>query len=120
MGYSFPPLVVNVTVNTNAVANTNTTHTLLAAPGAGKAYRIVGYRVAGVPAGTGNVRSELQGAGVTGSIAHMQYPPGGSDDWHAPDPGVQLAANEALQEIDSSNVVSQNLRMIVYYYLDTV
>jgi hypothetical protein len=117
--YNSPPSVADLTVNTNAAPNTTNTVTVIPAAGAGFAIRVAGIRIAGLPNGTGKLRGQFIDS-LGGTIAHLQFQPGSSDECMFPEPGVQISNNGALQVLESSDVATQNLRMSVYYYVDAV
>lgn len=119
MGYPQPPRSVFFSANTNGVANTDTTHTLVASPGAGFGLRVSFIGMSYAPNNTGNV--ELRNS-VAGEFQHCMQcgPTGPSSQLLIPGPGFALGAATALRTVSRSNVITQAFRVAVYYYIDTL
>lgn len=117
--YSRPPNVDLVAFNTNAAANTDTTTTILAAPGAGLRYRIAFIDVFYNQSVTGVTRHQFS-AGPWG--CSIGAPGQGGDSRHKnfPEPGITLAANTALTDTHASSVATQGMRVVVGYYIDRI
>jgi hypothetical protein len=117
MAYTQLPASVFLALTTNGVANTDTTHTLVAAPGVGQRLRVsaLGYSYAPANTGVVELRSGLAGNLFFGLDAG---PTGPGAELIIPEPGYALAGNQALTGISRSNVITQAFRVWVYYYTE--
>lgn len=114
---SWPPLditAIRALVTTNVAANTVTTHTLLAAPGADWRYRVWGWAANSIQttaAGTG-FRALL----ITGATRDVIAFVGVSGRQHQlPASGIALLDNQALQIDSVCSAASQPLDLVAYY-----
>jgi hypothetical protein len=118
--YAKPPLLLYAQKTTNAAANTPTNGNLLAAPGGGFAYRVVGLHLAPQysNAGAGQVQVRRGGAADLWVLSWVgaAAPP----DVSIPEPGYQLPENEPLAFLDVAAVVNQVYNLTVLYFLDPV
>ena len=118
--YDRPPMVVIIALSFPSGAYA--TAPILAAPGAGLAYRIVGVHVIaweGIAAGTaidGLVRS-TSGAPVGWVMVNATSP---TDSLPIPGPGIQLPVNDGLEINAAANVATNVIRLSVSYYIDAV
>lgn len=119
--YESPPLFasLHIAATTGGPAN----NTLLAAPGAGTAYRIVGLWASTERGNTAGVVIELA----------FEDTVGGTDLWHValcasaglgadhivlPGPGILLGANDLLNVTSTATAITQGCDVGVYYYID--
>jgi hypothetical protein len=122
--YVRPPLVLFTSFTTNAVINTDTTTIIIPGPGAGLANRVVGIKFFANQSVTGVVRLAVQGAtfgffygDTIGALAAGGGSPAG---YNFPEPGILLPANDNVSVVHAATVVSQAMRVAIYYYIDTL
>ena len=114
--YNQPPLVASDPGT--ALAAGNVTTTLVAAPGAGFAIRVVGVNAGINRLSTGIVDVTVNG--VPWRCLGLQLTGRSGDQWTLPEPGVQLAANTALSVTYSSSAAAGTGFAVVLYYIDSV
>lgn len=113
-------LTAHVAITTNAVANTQQSDALLAAPGAGTRYRLWGVSMAPKPNNTGAIRSLIRETGsttiraVSGINAAL-----GQFEWFGPN-GIECGTNQAIENRNDSNVASQPFNCMIYYSIETL
>jgi hypothetical protein len=120
MGYQTPPSVATILPATVAVA---TDTTVIAAPGAGTALRLVGGMLYVNRAVTGIVDAALtNGAAgaVIAALAGLSVAGKPGDQIVLPEPGYQLSLNTALVLNHIASAAVGSIRLVVYYYIDTV
>lgn len=123
MTYSRPPLYGQFPLTTNAVANTLQTDVLLAAPGAGLAYRIVAINPTILQNGAAGAITRLLFTDAATLIVYWQSiltMPKGSDHVNIVEPGILLSPNSAFSVQDVSTAAAQGVRVVVHYYIDSV
>lgn len=122
MSFIMPPDYTRLGVVTNAVANTTTIHTLVPAPGAGRAFRVihVGCSIQqNAAAGTivkaiwadntgGNDYLDL-GVGIALNLA---------DRHNLPYPGHQLVENRAIAVVSLASLAAVSIDIWAFYYTD--
>lgn len=119
--YNLPALVA-VVAPASVIAVTNTT--VIAAPGAGFAIRVVTAHLHQNRQCTGLADMQLQD-GVGGIAFHheagLNAAAGGrSEPFIIPYPGFQLTVNTLLNLSHNSSVAAGNLVCVVYYFIDSV
>lgn len=118
--YTSPPGIANFTANVTA-ASVNTT--IINAPGAGFALRIVGVSLAINRLVTGVTDASLQDI-VSGNFIlralglDVNGVPG--VDYNYPEPGIQLTANSGLQIGVVGTVAAGQIAGVIFYFLDSV
>lgn len=116
-------LSASLAANTNAVANTLSNHTIVAAPGAGLRFRLFGFGVrktdlgGGFAAafgtlGVGDVGLEASSTGFSPAIPGDTEPLG--------DVGIPLAENSALTGYSMSSVAATPIEMFAIYSIENV
>lgn len=122
--YARQPILTTIAAfATNAVANTNSVHTILAAPGAGVAYRVVGANVLlpqNEPAANVFRLSLRDERGSYLWTWILSTPNRGSDGFWLPEPGVQHPVNNPLRVDSWCTVVTRTFQIVVYYFRDDV
>ncbi len=123
MSYSRPPLIVAPVFTTNAVANTATSHTVLAAPGAGLAYRVIWWSAgtAQNEAAATGIRLFLQ-LNISGLISVAEFVwTGASSMWgDFAEPGLLCDPNTAVIVQSFDTAASRGFNVQLHYYRDGV
>lgn len=120
--YTQPYSWLLTTFATNAIANTATVQAVLGAPGAGLAYRIIGYRGWWRRDSTGVLDATLAGTGGTSNIGGFALANTGnrSEESWFPFPGLLTVVNSSITLTDNCTVANQAYRFIIYYFTDAV
>lgn len=94
--------------------------TVLAAPGVGLLYRIVGWQIGMNRATTGIADFVLQDGAPNSIAAAMGLSIGGLPSFAPPipEPGLPCGVNQPLQISLSSSAAAGNYRCTVYYFID--
>jgi hypothetical protein len=121
MTYTLPPEMVSSGFNTNAVVNTATTHTLVAA-NATQRFRIYALRFAINQAeAVANVfRLFVVVRGTNAWATVLQLSVLGSDGEVFPSPGLQLGTNEALTITSFCTAVTRPFTAMFQIYRDEI
>jgi len=107
-------------ITTNAVANTQTSTALVAAPGAGKRIRIYGIGIASKPNNTGAIRCIFRDTAGTINYWTLGIATSrGSNQIWFPN-GIPVAVNTAIEARHDSDVVSQPFNCNIAYVIETV
>lgn len=111
---------VRAAITTNAVANTQTTTAMIAAPGAGLRIRIMSYSIGSKPNNTGAIRALIQNGG--GSNFDVLGVPTGRGAGVTPNlgPGIPFPANDSVNAVHDSDVASQPFNLIIHYVIEDV
>lgn len=123
--YKQIPLAIEVSQNTAGI-HTPQVHVVIAAPGAGKALRIIAYSVSLVDNAPAGYFAEIfavgDGAGVTGMLNGNlgQGTAGSGLQVYLPEPGVQLGINKNFQMSSRGSVATQALHLSALYFIDNV
>lgn len=124
MSYRTPPQVAFAAFNTNGAINTDTTTVVIAAPGAGKSLRIVGFVGWLNQNATGVVRLHIIDSltsGIFYGIVIGAVGGGGNGfSYNFPEPGILLSTEAGLSVTHASSVATQPVRVNTYYYIDSV
>lgn len=119
--FTIPPQVTLFSFTTNAVANTNTTTAIIAAPGVARRLRIIAWHVSARRTTTGLIDCLVQDTGgssfdswgLTPTV--LDY---GNVFYHFP--GIQLDENLGVQLVHTATVATQSIRFSIQYYTDIV
>jgi hypothetical protein len=114
----------HTTFTTNAVVNTTTNHTMLAAPGAGLRYRIYAVGMGKISYTAGSLAANL-GIRCTGTtvgaliFALLGASPGRQQDFqHLGDVGYPVDANTVITYQSICDVASQNFIASIVYAIE--
>lgn len=119
--YKQIPLAAEVLVTTGAI-HTPVAHTVVAAPGAGKALRIIAISASLSDNATGLIELFQAGdaAGVIGIwTANIGSAVGGAGVV-LPEPGIQLGINKAFVISSRGTVATQTIDLQALYFIDNV